>query len=119
MANPNIVNVTAIYGNTSTAALATTNAAIVSNASGSGKIYKINSLYISNSQGTNAADVTIEHVGATRIPLASTISVAADSTLVLITKDTALYLLENQTLNGSCNVAGHLNYLCSWDEINA
>ena len=119
MANPNIVNVTAIYGNTSTAALATTNAAIVSNASGSGKIYKINSLYISNSQGTNAADVTIEHVGATRIPLASTISVAADSTLVLITKDTALYLMENKTLNGVANLVSHLNYLCSWDEINA
>ncbi len=120
MANPNIVNVTAIYGNTAAAALATTNAAIVTNASGSGKIYKINSLYISNSQGTNAADVTIEHVaGATRTPLASTISVAADSTLVLITKDTALYLMENQTLNGVANLVTHLNYLCSWDEINA
>ena len=120
MANPNIVNVTAIYGNTAAAGLATTNAAIVSNASGSGKIYKINSLYICNSHGSASADVTIEHVaGNVRIPLASTVAVAADSTVVLITKDTALYLMESQTLNGVANLVSHLNYLCSWDEINA
>ena len=60
MANPNIVNVAAIYGNTSTTALSSTSAtSIVSNASGSGKVYRINSLIVSNVDGTNAADITI------------------------------------------------------------
>jgi len=118
MANPNIVNVTEIYGNTAVQ-LATTGAVnLVVNASGSGKIYKINALYVSNYQGTNTADITINHrTGANEFSIASTISVAADSTLVLITKDSSIYLLENCQINMASNINSALSVTCSWDEI--
>jgi len=118
MANPNIVNVTEIYGNTAVQ-LATTGAVnLVVNASGSGKIYKINSLYVSNYEGTNARDITINHVIAgNSISLLSTVSVAADSTLVAITKDSSIYLMENQQIAILANVVSSLNVVCSWDEI--
>ena len=118
MANPNIVNVTEIYGNTAVQ-LATTGAVnLVVNANGSGKIYKINSLYVSNYEGTNARDITINHVIAgNSISILSTVSVAADSTLVAITKDSSVYLMENQQIAILANVVSSLNVICSWDEI--
>ena len=90
MANPNIVNVTAIYGNTTYAALTTTlTTVLLSNAASSGKVYKINSIMVSNIDGTSAADVTVKlntsaSGGGTSYSLASTISVPADATLNLI-----------------------------------
>jgi len=123
MANPNIVNVATINGNTKAAAVGTTITEICSNATSSGKIFKVNSLYISNIDGTTAADLTVNHysqaaLGGTAIAIASTISVAADSTLVVITKDSAIYLLENQSLGCLCVTSGDLQFVASWDEIS-
>jgi len=123
MANPNIVNVATINGNTKAAAVGTTITEICSNATSSGKIFKINSLYISNIDGTTAADLTVNHysqaaLGGTAIAIASTIAVAADSTLVVVTKDSAFYLLENQSLGCLCATSGDLQFVASWDEIS-
>ena len=119
MANPNIVNVTEIYGNSKSMLVTSTVAqAYIANASGSGKIYKINSLYVSNYEGTNARDITINHVIAgNSIAILSTVSVAADSVLVAITKDSSIYLMENQQIAILANVVSSLNVICSWDEI--
>ena len=48
MANPNIVAVTTINGNTTVQSITTAATAIVENGSGSGKVYKINCLIIAN-----------------------------------------------------------------------
>lgn len=125
MANPNIVNVTAIYGNTSTTSLTTTSAtSIVSNAAASGKIYKINSLVVANIDGTNAADITInvypeDDIGGTGTAIASTISVPADATLIIIDKTTQIYLLEDKSIGAIAGTASDLVVTCSWEEINS
>jgi hypothetical protein len=125
MANPNIVNVTAIYGNTSVTSLTTTNAtSIVSNAASSGKIYRINSLVVANIDGTNAADITIniypeDAIGGTGEAIASTISVPADATLIIIDKTTQIYLLEDRSIGAIAGVASDLVVTCSWEEINS
>ena len=125
MANPNIVNVAAIYGNTSTTALSSTSAtSIVSNASGSGKVYRINSLIVSNVDGTNAADITINiysaaSLGGTAFAVASTISVPADASLIIIDKTTGIYLLEDKSIGAIAGAANDLVVTCSWEEINA
>ena len=65
MANPNLVNVAAIYGNNSSVSLTTTSAtSVVSNAASSGKVYKINMIMVANVDGTNAADITINKYSA-------------------------------------------------------
>ena len=58
MANPNIVSVTSIVGNTLSAAVLTTATQLASNAASSGKVFKINSIVIANIDGTSAADIT-------------------------------------------------------------
>ncbi len=119
MANPNIVNVTEIYGNTSVTLATTTQANIVANAANSGKIYKVNALYVANMHGTAAADVNLNFATALNaaFAIASTVSVAADSTLVLITKDSSIYLTEGTALQANANAVSSLHITCSWDEI--
>jgi hypothetical protein len=125
VANPNIVNVAAIYGNNSSVSLTTTSAtSVVSNAASSGKVYKINMIMVANVDGTNAADITINKysaaaLGGTAFPIASTISVPADATLIILDKTTALYLLENESIGATAGTASDLVVTCSWEEINA
>ena len=123
MANPNIVSVASIYGKTVyDTDVATTAASLVSNAASSGKIFKINSLIIANIDGTNSADITVTLRNAagssTYSTLASTIAVPNDATLVVISKDTAIYLEEDMSLYVLASAAGDLSATCSYEEIS-
>ena len=125
MANPNIVNVAAIYGNNASVSLSTTSAtSIVSNAASSGKVFKINTIMVANVDGTNAADITINKysaaaLGGTAFPIASTISVPADATLIIVDKTTSIYLLENESTGATAGTASDLVVTASWEEINS
>lgn len=125
MANPNIVNVSAIYGNSSQTSLSTTSVtSIVSNAASSGKVYKINMIVVANVDGSSAADITINIYSnatagsGTAYAVASTISVPADASLIVSDKTTAFYLLENQSIGAIAGTASDLVVTCSWEEIN-
>jgi len=123
MANPNIVNVTVINGNSSQVSLSTTSAtSLASNAASSGKVYKINSIVVSNTNGTAAANITINiysaaALGGTAYPIASTISVPANATLIVTDKTTTFYLLENQSIGAVAGTANYLTVASSWEEI--
>ena len=124
MANPNIVNVTTITGKTTYAALTTTlTTVLLANAAASGKVFKVNSIMVSNVDGTNAADVTIDintaaGGGGTSYALASTIAVPADATLSVIDKTNAFYLEEDKSILGGASAAGDLEIVISYEEIN-
>lgn len=124
MAAPNIVNVTTITGKSATVALSTTSqTTLVSNAAASGKVFKINMIQVANVDGTNAADVTIDvHSaaagGGTAYSLASTISVPADASLVVLDKNTALYLEEDKSITATASASGDLEVIVSYEEIS-
>jgi hypothetical protein len=124
MANPNIVAVTAIRGDNSSVSLTTTSAtSIVSNAASSGKVLKINTIIAANVDGTVAADITINKysaaaLGGTAFPIASTVSVPADASLVIVDKTTAIYLKENESIGATAGVANDLVITCSWEDIS-
>lgn len=120
MANPNIVNVTTILGRVQGLAVTASPTDIVTNPPVSGKILKINSLAIANIDGVNAADVTVEVYKnqTTSFYLAYTISVPADATLVVISKDTSIYLEENDSIRIAASAAGDLHAVCSYEEIS-
>lgn len=120
MANPNIVDVTTILGKTAGLAVTTSASAIVTNSSGSNKIFKINSLIISNVNGTSAADITADVYKnqTSSFRLAFTISVPADATLVLISKDTSIYLEENDSIRLTASANSALEAVCSYEEIS-
>jgi hypothetical protein len=124
MANPNIVNVTSILGDNSSTSLTSTSAtSIVSNAASSGKVLKINTLIVSNVDGTNACDITINKysaaaLGGTAFPIASTISVPADASLIVVDKTTSIYLKENESIGATAGTANDLIVTCSWEDIS-
>jgi hypothetical protein len=124
MANPNIVNVTAIYGKTAVVDLTTTNAtAVVSNPAASGKVFKINSLVVSNVDGSAAADITIslysqDDIGGTATQICSTVAVPADASLVVIDKTTGIYLEEDKSIGATASAANDLKVVCSYEEIS-
>ena len=124
MANPNIVNVTSILGETVIGALTTTlTTVLLTNSASSGKVYKINSVMISNVDGTNAADVTFKvatnDLGtSTAYAIASTISVPADATLNLVDKNSTFYLMENQSIIGGASANSDLEVVISYEDIS-
>lgn len=116
MAAPNIVNVATITGKTAVQAVGTSATAIVTNSSGSGKVFKINAIYVSNVDGTSAADITVDLFrSSTAYPITSTVSVPADSTLDILSK--ALYLEEGDALRCTASASGDLVAVCSYEEI--
>lgn len=123
MANPNIVNVTDIRGKTATLALTTTAQTLVSNAASSGKVFKINCVYVANIDGGNAEDVTLNYyseddIGGTATALASTISVPAGASLVLIDKNGSIYLEEDRSLGALAGGNSDLVATVSYEEIS-
>lgn len=124
MAAPNIVNVTTITGKSATVALSTTSATtLVSNAASSGKVYKINMIQVANVDGTAAADVTIDlHSaaagGGTAYSLVSTISVPADASLIVLDKNTSVYLEEDRSITATAGTANDLEVIVSYEEIS-
>lgn len=117
MSAPNIVDVTTIIGKTAVQAVGTSATAIVSNAGGSGKVLKINALYISNVDGSSAADVTADlYRSSTAYKLANTISVPADATLDIVSK--SIYLEEGDSLRLTASASGDLEAVCSYEEIS-
>ena len=124
MAAPNIVNVTSIYGKSAVVDLSTTSAtAVLSNAASSGKVFKINSLIVSNVDGTSAADITVSYysaatIGGTATQIVSTVSVPADSSLVVIDKNTSIYLEEDKSIGATAGSASDLKVLISYEDIS-
>jgi hypothetical protein len=117
MAAPNIVNVATITGKTAVQAVGTSATAIVTNSGGSNKVFKVNALYVSNVDGSAAADITVDLFrSSTAYPIASTISVPADATLDIMSK--AIYLEEGDSLRCTASASGDLVAVCSYEEIS-
>lgn len=127
MAAPNIVGVSTITGKTATFSLSdTSQTTILDNVASSGKVMKVNTILAANDDGTNAADITVylydqdggSAGGGTGIQIASTISVAADSTLVVIDRASSFYLEEDRSLTAQASAGGDLNVIISYEEIS-
>jgi hypothetical protein len=131
MANPNIAAVTAIYGTTTyLTPSGTTAVVLLNNTASSGTVMKINSLVAANVDGTNAVDTTVSLYsngaqtqgnapsGGTAYPIASTISVPADASLIIIDKTTGYYLMEGQSITVTSGTASKITYAISYELIS-
>jgi hypothetical protein len=123
MTNPNIVNVTSITGETDVGLFTTTATVLVANAASSNKVYKINTIVVSNIDGTNDGAVTVSinsaaGGGGSSIELASTVTVPADATLVVLDKNSSFYLEEDKSIVGLANANSTLEYVISYEVIN-
>lgn len=130
MANPNIVNVTTIYGTTTYyTPSGTTAVVLLANAAASGKVYKINQIVAANVTGTAAnASVSIYTNGAvaqgsapsggTAYPVISTVSVPGNASLIAVDKTTAIYLQEGTSIVITSGTASAITYSISFEDLS-
>ena len=124
MANPNIVNVTTITGNTTYLTPGNTTAnTLLSNAASSGLVYKINQIVCANVNGSSAVNATVAINSAaagagTNYPIISTISVPASASVIAVDKTTAVYLMENSSIVVTSGTASGITYTISYEVIS-
>jgi len=119
MANPNIVNVTTITGHLSVVNnVGTSNSTLITNASSSGKLAKIYSINVSNTTTSNVGVYVVVTRGGTEYSIAHNVTVPANSTVVVVTKDNGVYLNEGDTCNVRASTGSSLDVTCSYELIS-
>ena len=118
MAAPNLKSPTTILGRTARYAVTTSLANALANSAASGKVLKINSIFCANVDGTLAADISVSiYDGTTDRYIAKTITVPADATQVLSTKETYFYLEEGDSIRALASAASDLELVIGYEEI--
>jgi hypothetical protein len=117
MAAPNIVNVATITGKTAVQVVGTSATAVVTNSAASGKVLKVNALYVSNFENTTSYQITVDIFrSSTAYRIATSVTVPANASLDIITK--AIYLEEGDSLRLTANSANKLEAVTSYEEIS-
>jgi hypothetical protein len=122
MANPNIVNVTSIYGNTSylipTTTGVTTWTALTPAVN---TVNKVNNIVASNVTGS-AVNVTVSinsatGGGGTAYRIAFQISVPANASLIIVDKTTSIYVGEAQSIVVTVGTANAIELTASYEAL--
>jgi len=117
MANPNIVNVTSIYGTTWVQAVPVTATAIVTNAAASGTVVKVNALYVGNIDTSASYKITVDlYRSATAYRLLYQVSIPAGAGLDVLSK--SIYLQEGDALRLTADTASKLEAVASGEVIS-
>ena len=126
MANPNLLAATTALGTPS----GTSAVVLLPNAAASGQVFKINQIVAANVNGSSAVDTTVSIYtngavaqgsapsGGTAFPIASTISVPADASLIVVDKTTQIYLQEGTSITVTSGTASGITYSISYEVIS-
>ena len=104
-------------------ALSSTSAtSLLSNAAASGRVFKVLSVIAANVDGTNAADITVSRysaaaLGGTAFPMASTISVPADASLIVSDSTTPFLLAANTSLGATAGTSNAITMTVTYQEL--
>ena len=128
MANPNLINVSSVLAANAGFNLTSTATATLITVSAD-KLVKINRITVANVDGTNSAtfDLFVDGMGTgttggattgadATVYLAKTVTVPADTTLVLL--DTPIYLMEGDILKGGASAASDLDLFVSYEVLD-
>ena len=130
MANPNIVNVTSIYGNTTYyTPSGTTAVVLLANAAASGVVNKIDNVVAANVTAVTAtATVSIYTNGAvaqgsapsggTAYPIIFQVPVPGNSAVIVVDKSTAFYLQEGTSISVTSGTANSITFTTSYEAIS-
>ena len=114
MTAPNIVDVTSIIGKSYGEVLTSTTTTEILKNTDTDSVYKINTVIVCNKHGTNGLNCTayLRKNANILYEFASTVFVPADSSMVLIGKDSPIYLEENDSINagGSSDLVMIISY---------
>jgi hypothetical protein len=131
MANPNLFAATTASGTTTYLTPGGTTALVlVPNAASSGQVFKINQIVAANVNGTSAVDTTVAIYtngavaqgsapsSGTAYPIASTVSVPPDASLIVVDKTSSIYLMEGSSIIVTSGTASGITYTISYEVIS-
>lgn len=122
MAAPNLSAPTTITGKTTYLTLANTSETdLLVNAASSNKAFRVTLLTLANIDGVSSVDATVRIYTAasagTGHALASTVTIPADATVVLLGRDSSVWLEEDRRLTVTASAGGDLAVVCSYEEV--
>ena len=121
MSAPNLILTNNIYGNTAFLATSSlTPQTVLSNGAASGSAYKLNTVMVANPNAVKVP-ITVDVLrNGTGNYLAANVTVPGFSSLVVQAKDTAIYLVEGDTLRANVTSAnnGPVNVIVSYEVIS-
>lgn len=115
MAAPNLLTSTTVTGKTAYAALSTDTGNIITNSSDSNTVSKLNNIVLSNYTSSLVTANVMMNRSATSYFLAGNVSIPANSTLVLLGKDTSLYLEEGDVLQANVSANSSISMSASYE----
>jgi hypothetical protein len=131
MANPNLLAATTASGTTTYLTPGGTTAVVlVPNAASSGQVFKINQIVAANVSGSAAVDTTVAIYtngaqaqgsapsSGTAYPIASTVSVPPDASLIVVDKTSSIYLMENSSIIVTSGTGSGITYTISYEVIS-
>ena len=122
MASPNLLSANLILGKTDGVLLSTSDTTVLTNASGSGKTFKVNTLNLSNQSSTTVTAsikfYSAASLGGTGYAVAANLAVPPTSTLTLIDKGTQYYVEENKSIGGTAGATNSIIVTISYEEIS-
>jgi hypothetical protein len=100
-----------------------TGTVVVNNAASSGKAIQIVSLYAANVDGSSAVDVTVkmhdqDDGAGNGTAIASTVSVPADATVIIVDKNSQLWLEEDRSIVVTPSASNDIEIVCSYLELS-
>ena len=130
MANPNIVNVTTIYGTTTYfTPSGTTSVVLLANPAGSNQVFKIHQI-VASSVTASACNATVSVYtngavaqgsapsGGTAYPVVYQVSVPGNASLICVDKSTAIYLMEGTSITVTSAIGSSLTFSISYEAIS-
>ena len=123
MATPNIVQVATINGVTNYVDLTTTASTLLLGNVVAGHVRKVNTIIVSNTDGTNAVNFTLSYNtntggSGTNVQIVSTVSVPANASLIAMDKSTSIYIDETNSLTATAGTASKLKVIVSYEDIS-
>ena len=124
MSAPNLINVSEIIGKSAYQLADTTYATFTGllNAANSNELIKVHTFKVVNIDGSNDADISVKIMNnaanTLKGYLAFTITVPKDSTLVLVSRDTAIYLQEDERIEILASSVDDLHCTASYEVIS-
>ena len=116
----NIVNVATINGTTIAYSIVPTSTTTILSTVASGHVYKINSIIAANKTGTAATITVLYNKSATGYYLAYQMSVPANATLVIIGKDSPIYLMDTTSdyIQGLAGTSSAIDMIISYEDLS-
>lgn len=118
MANPNIAALSNVYGTTNVVSSVSTGGSTVISSVPASTVYKVDTVTAANKTGTAATITLYVTRSAVNYNIAYQITVPANATLVLIGKDSIIYMNESDVLTAVAGTGSAIDIVAAYEAIS-